>query len=323
MRYIILLGFGIFFGCTKTLHHHKESYLSFESQLLQTHWIEKTPLKGGLSNSTLYKVSDSKNKYVLRNIEHRTWEDREREIQAQSIASQHGYGPHLYAYDIQQGKILMSFLPQSKTLPDSSTKAHKLAKLLQKIHSGPSFCEHISILEQIKSRFHSIFFFPSDINPKDIETLIANLEKNKPLIKTATHRDLNPNNIIFDEYGDPKVIDFENAGEDDPFFDISTIIIFNFENTSEENIFLKAYFKREPTQAEIEYIHVIKKEVFLFYGLEILSKVLPETANDPAPSINFTEIYSAIKEGSFSLDDNKHLLIFAKSLLNRALNEPK
>ena len=176
------------------------------SCFLNAKWIEKTSLKGGLSDSSLYKVSDGKNFYVIRNIGHRNHLDKIREIQAQKIASEHGYGPVLHAYDIEHGKIVMSFLETSKKEVEPTSKAFKLAELVRKIHNGPSFCEHISIIEQIEVLFSKLKIYPISVDLQKIRSLLNSIKTIKPLKKTATHRDLSPNNIIFNN-GNFKVID--------------------------------------------------------------------------------------------------------------------
>jgi len=296
----------------------KKVYSSGEFSFLDKNWSKITPLKGGLSDSTLYKVSDGKNLYVIRSIAHRSEEDKIREIQAQKIASIQGYGPKLYGYDVDKGKIVMSFLLDSKEKLDQTTKASKLAHLLKSIHNGPKFCDHIPIREQIKNLLLKAKTHFNDSETSKFLSIIAKLEKVKSFKKTATHGDLNPNNIIFSG-GNFKVIDFEDAGQDDPFFDIATIIVFNFENTLYEQEFLKHYFGRNPSRKEIVHLNIMKKAVFLFYGFDLMLRVSTQTINKNVRSMNFYKALEEFEKGYLSLANNEHLLILAKSMLNMAL----
>jgi thiamine kinase-like enzyme len=312
MNRIVILSSLILVGCStynEPANHScnlKKICSSIAFNSLDKNWTEITPLKGGLSDSTLYKVSDGKNLYVIRSIAHRSQEDKIREIQAQKIASEEGYGPKLYGYDMNKEEIVMSFLQTSEEKLDPKTKALKLADLLKSIHNGPKFCDHPPIIEKIKSVFVKTKTYFNDTETQKFVSMIAELENLKPFKKTATHRDLNPNNIIFSG-GNFKVIDFEDSGQNDSFFDIATIIVFNFENTHYEQEFLKHYFGRNPSQKEIVHLNIMKKAVFLCYGLDIM---LP---------INFYKALEEFEKGYLSLANNEHLLMLAKSMLNMAI----
>ncbi len=233
-------------------------------------WTEKSVLKGGASDAKLFKVSDGKQAYVIRDNSVASKSDRVREIHAQSIASQQGYGPHLYAYDLAKGQIMIEFLEQSSEPVDPESKALQLAQLLRSIHDGPKFCYNVPIIKIIKSVFYRIKQFPAPIDKEKIARLIAFLEQIQPLQRTATHRDLNRLNIMFTQSG-YKVIDFEGAGFDDPFFDIATIILFNFKDGVYEPAFLHYYFSRDPSQEELQHLGYMKKATALFYGCAIIA----------------------------------------------------
>ncbi len=325
MNKIMILSAFILVGCGPLYNKHtnhycslKKVYSSGEFSFLDKNWSKVIPLKGGLSESTLYKVSDGKNSYVIRSIAHRSQEDKIREIHAQKIASEQSYGPNLYGYDVDKGKIVMSFLQGPKKKLDQTTKASKLAYLLKSIHNGPEFCDHTPIIEKIKSVFVKVKTYFNDSETQKFISMITELEKVKPFKKTATHRDLNPNNIIFSD-GNFKVIDFEDSGQDDPFFDIATIIIFNFGNTPYEQEFLKYYFDRNPSQEEIEHLNIMKKAVFLFYGFDLMLRVPTQTINKNVRSVNFYKALEEFEKGQLSLENKDHLLILAKSMLNMAM----
>ncbi len=44
------------------------------------------------------------------------------------------------------------------------------------------------------------------------------------------------------------MIDFENAGQEDPTFDLATVSLFNFRGKNLERNFLKAYFGKSPSE---------------------------------------------------------------------------
>lgn len=322
---IIILCAFILVGCKPLYDKHnshycslKKAYSSTEVSLLDKNWANTTSLKGGLSHSTLNKVSTGEDSYVIRSIAHRNQKDKIREIYSQEIASEQDYGPKLYGYDVDSGKIIMSFLQGSKEQLDPSVKASKLADLLRSIHSEPNFCDHIPIIEKVKSVFAKVKDYFNDSEKQKFVSMIAELERVKQFKKTATHRDLNPNNIIFSD-GKFRVIDFEDSGQDDPFFDIATIIVFNFENTPYEQRFLKHYFGRNPFQEEIAHLHAMKKLILLVYGFDLILKIPPQTISKTSRSMDFYKILEGVKKGQLSLENNEHLLILAKSMLSMAM----
>ena len=315
---LILAGCSTYNGPANHSCNLKKIYSSIAFNSLDKNWTEITPLNGGLSGSTLYKVSDGKKFYVIRSIAHRSQDYKIQELQAQKIASEEGYGPKLYGYDMNKEEIVMSFLQTSEEKLDPKTKASKLAHLLKSIHNGPKFCEHIPIREQIKNLLLKVKIHFNDSETSKFLSIIAKLEKIKSFKKTATHGDLNPNNIIFND-GNFKVIDFEDAGQDDPFFDIATIIVFNFGNTLYEQEFLKHYFGRNPSRKEIAHLNIMKKAVFLFYGFDLMLRVPTQTLNKNVRSMNFYKALEEFEKGHLSLANNEHLLILAKSMRNMAI----
>ena len=164
-----------------------------------------TPLKGGLSESTLYKVDSEDKSCVIRFIGHRSRKDKLREIDAQTIASQEGWGPTLYASDINEGWIIMEYIKQIPlTAADRMNDEMYIAlgKCLQHIHTGPKFLTGKPILKEIEELLEKLQRedkIPQSIDYVILENLLESIKKNYPLILTPTHRDLNPNNIIFSD----------------------------------------------------------------------------------------------------------------------------
>lgn len=299
-----------------TIDFSKNS-MSYNSYLLNLQWDSKVDLKGGLSGSNLSKVSKNQQHYVIRDIHQRNSEDKIREIHAQIIASEEEYGPKIYAYDIPNGKILMSFL---ESIDDDLTpheQTYHLAKLLLKIHMGSPYRDHVSILNQTKKLIcEKVKVLPKGI----IKTkIVEELSKDKELsshLKRSTHRDLNFNNMFFTKKG-YRIIDFENAGQDDPFYDIATIIIFNFYNSPFEKDFLFKYFGRQLKESELERLKQNKKLVFLHYALGILKK-LQKFNMDNVATVEYAEVIEDFKLSKRTTTETRDLLILANSMFIEA-----
>lgn len=316
-RNVILLSCLFLWSCDKvdtcSLPHQKSP------ELLRQQWTEEVSLKGGLSGASLYKVSDGVNSYVVRYIDDRTPEDRMREVKAQQVASDAGYGPKLIAYDLDEGIILMEYLTPGIMAIPVDQLPQKLADVLHQIHDGPAYCEGLSILDQINNRFQEIKLYPSDIDHDKLAAVIAGLEKGKSEKKTAAHRDLNPNNFIW-QNDDLKVIDYENAAEDDPFFDVAAVSLFYFHDESSREAFWEAYFKGKPTVEERDHLAQMHKVVCLFYGLELLYHIPEDVVRANGPLKSVMEVFMSFQDGTLSLYTTEGQFLFSKALLKEAIS---
>jgi thiamine kinase-like enzyme len=291
-----------------------------KNAILEKSWIKKVALKGGLSGADVYKVTDGNGMtYVFRNINHKSKEDKIREIYANKIASKYGYGAQLYAYDTEKGKIVISLLENSPKTLDRNALIAELAHALKKMHAGPAFCDHLSIIDLTKALYNKISHYPQVIDKNKISKLISQISYSKPYPKTATHRDLNPNNIFFTKTG-VKFIDFENAGQDDPFFDIASIIIFYQYDDNAEDTFLKLYFGHKLSEEEYEHLTLMKKTVSLFHGLTLLSRSpdFQYSADKNIPSLQ--EVFNKIASGQLSLEREENIRLLGLAFLLDAIN---
>lgn len=328
MKRLLLINILLLSGCVSTRIEENTHFCQLDQEVVDEHqileklWHQKITLKGGLSGADIYKVTDRRGRtYVFRNIRHRSREDKVREIHAHTIASKSGYGPQLYAYNLDQGKIVVSLLENSHKPLDQHTQIFELAKALKRMHAGPAFCDHLSIMDQTKELYNKINYYPKGIDKNKISNLIGKISSFKSYPKTATHRDLNPNNIFFTKTG-VKFIDFENAGQDDLFFDIASIIIFYQYDDNAEDTFLKLYFGHELSEEEYEHLTLMKKAVSLFYGLTLLSKspCAQYQFDNPIPSLQ--DILKKIAFGQFSLEKEENIIFLALAFLLNAIANP-
>lgn len=284
------------------------------------------PLTGGLSDSTLYKVARKDKQWVVRFIGHRSMKDKLREINAQSIASQEGWGPALYASDSNQGWIIMQYIKSTPlTAADRMNEETyiKLGTCLQKIHTGPAFSAGKSIVQEIEELLNKLQQqnkLPQSINYELLKSIITSIKKNYPRVMAPTHRDLNPNNIIFSD-NQIFIIDFENAAQDDPFYDLATVGIFYIFHPYHEKIFLNSYFNRDYTPQEYAYYQEMKQLAFLFYGLNFLDFITPEIIQTTSVSTQpFAHMLEDLGRGAINIADPIDQLKLAVSMLQEAIN---
>lgn len=285
-----------------------------------------TPLKGGLSGLSIYKIDMDNKSYVVRLLAKRSIADRVREIQAQTIASQQGWGPKVYVSNEEQGWIIMEYLkPETVTFLSRIGTAlyKKLGYCLRMVHNGPSFLEGKTALAEIDELLelcHEHKKIPFYFNYDDLKQIVTFIHNNHCPTFVPCHRDLNPNNIIFSK-NKVFLIDFEYATQDDPFYDLATVGIYYIFDSFHEKIFLEAYFGKEPTQQECAYYQLMKQAVLLFYGLDLLKGVPVEVISTASLTIQpLLLLFKKIDEGLLSIEKPADQLKIATSMIQEALN---
>lgn len=312
---------------------------SIPSILLKTHALEMiytladtkdvdiTSLKGGMSASVLYRVASKDKSYVIRFIQHRSIAGRQREINAQTIASENGWGPKLYASDVDEGWIIMEYIkPTSLTeadrMDDEIYKA--LGQSLRKIHTGPSFEIERDVVKDTGDRLerlHKKDKIPAVINYEILKNIIDLVQKNHSKALAPTHRDLNPNNIIFSGHR-PFIIDLEDAAQDDPFYDLGTVGIYHIFDAHHEEIFLRAYFNRPPTQQEYERYQNMKQVAGIRCGLSFLEAAPQEIIKNVSIEVEpVTKLMQDFYNGIIDVTNPVDQLKIAVGFLQEAINQ--
>jgi len=166
--------------------------------------LKKLPLQGFCN--TNYKLTTSQKSYLVRVLN--TQRGREFEYKVNLEAFKLGIAAKPYLLDINNSLMVCEFLEGRHKKKLSTNNIIKIARLLQKLHS-------------IKIQIPTY--------------------KTKKLV--LCHQDLNPQNFIFTKK-DIKLIDWEYAGLNECYFDLTSLIVeFNF-TPKEEKLFLNTYFKR-------------------------------------------------------------------------------
>lgn len=284
-------------------------------------------LAGGFSGAQLFTVTAGTQKYVARFIGHKPKKAREEEIAKLKIASQAGYGPHIYFADSEQAVIIMEYLdarPISEELSRSEGLYKTLAHLLQKIHRGPPFANTVDIFEfvanQAKQVEAAVKKEPgAGIPLAELTKILGFIQHDLTphLISTPCHNDLHPRNLIF--LGDAfKVIDLDVAAQSDPYFDVATVAVFCCDNPASEQTLFSTYLGRQPTETEIAKLYLMKQVVWIRCALAFLfigSSKIGLYATLPVPS--YTDFLKS--EAAQRLETPEEQLSFAKTMINHVL----
>ncbi|MCA0369993.1 MAG: phosphotransferase [Proteobacteria bacterium] len=288
-------------------------------------WAKKSVLKGGLSGAQIFKVIKGKTTYVWRQITNRNMTDRVREINAQVTASRSGYGPKLYAYDAHTGVILMEALEACDHHISATLRLQALAHALKTMHSGPAFCAHMPLQEQTKVLVKTTPRPLSSAQKRHIHAILETQRSFKDTLKTATHRDLNPNNIFVTQNG-VKFIDFENAGLDDPYIDLAAVSLFYMMTHQEQTLLLSAYHGRRITEDDMVHLQWARRLVCVFQGLTLhqIAHARAPRENAPQPLRSALDLGTALTrvyEGKLVPTRSQDVRCVADAFLKEALNK--
>lgn len=180
---------------------------------------------------------------------------REHELKAHTLIATTDLDVETLYFDPETGIKMTRYIPDLKTFSEytGEDKIARTASLMRKLHAlkqtiGVSF-DPVKRYRQYASHVK----YPM-VCPLRAESIIHNLEKLESDL-TLCHNDWVPGNICFTPEKD-YLIDYEYAGDNDPFFDVMSFITENDLTQEEKQEFLDAYFQREITAAESLKLHV-------------------------------------------------------------------
>lgn len=228
--------------------------------------IDIVPLLGGHSNLTLKIITPTADHVLRLKDKDTTPINLKRELHAMEAAVEQGVAPQIFYVSNDQRAVLMEYIKKD-TL--SYQEAHDplncivIAQTISKIHSTPKnpFIED-TINETAIAVYNTIANIP-EIHA-ELQDALALMERHTSELESLStqkvniHGELNPRNIFITEKG-AVFIDWEYAGWEDPFFDLSYCALRLDYNTEEEMLFLESYLQRAPNPEELERYFLTKK----------------------------------------------------------------
>lgn len=280
-------------------------------------------LRGGYSTAQMFLIRIKNKRYVLRLMGlDQVLADREIQIQCAEYASKLDITPHYHYADSVHGIIVMDYI-ESVPFTKEILLEH-MPLLLKKLHySGRIPKPHFELSLYLKELKQDVLRYnPSaDIQAyfKDIERIQSNLFKDS--VYASCHNDLNLNNIIFDGQR-LYLVDFEAAGEEDPFFDLATICQQACFNEQQTRQFLQTYFGNEVTPQQWQKFQAMKQVSYYYYALHFLQLAFQQglmQCNDLIPSL---ETWSQMKtKGEVNLTTPEGFLLYAFVLIQQCRDE--
>jgi len=198
-------------------------------------------LPGGLTNRN-FKVDTSSQTFVLRLDSSHTPDfglDRELELKVRDIVSDAGLGATvIYA---NNGVMLSEFLPGRAWQPadlENEDNLVALAKMLKRVHALPLTGTSFSAME-IALRYARATNAEPARQPcaKSCVELLRTIPRSDSL--SCCHNDIVAGNVI--EHAGLKLIDWEYACDNDPMFDLASLIGFHDLDATQAHVLLNAY----------------------------------------------------------------------------------
>lgn len=335
------LAFLLFLLCSCGQPRIDEKYAAtvVKDKLSLSGNVTAQELKGG-SSAKIFLATDGLKKYVVRFIGHKSQTGREEEIYNSKVASDGGYGPHIYFADSSKAIVIMEYLSgkmisdkelieylAEKTPPDNDWQTEQfyvaLANLLQKIHRGQKFKSSGDyVFSEIRERLQRAKRKYSDYVPlTKIENIVTVIHKALlPHIITSVpcHNDLHRANLMFIEK-EFKAFDFESASQGDPFFDVATVAASFFCNPVHEKILFATYLGRQPSAVELAKLYLMKQAVWIKWIFDDLGRLSPESVHQygtvKVPSL--IELAKEVLDGKIDLSKPENKLKLLKARLNQ------
>ncbi len=258
------------------------SYAALPAATIQTilkkcstglHEYAITPLVGGYSGAALYKMQTSSSTLVVRQLPAKTpLNDVLRLIELTTLAAQSGTSPRVYLTDLPQKIIVTEYVPG--TITHSTTLSPKdiqqLGKTLKKFHSAGLPTYESDPIRRFESYLRNI---PSSKLPSSFQEVrdfinVFRLLREQYQQKGFIHTDLHSMNILH-ERDQFWIIDLEDSGLGDIYFDLGQVIK-NFLLTEEQAlIFLQGYFVSvTPQQQSYVYLNTqLAHALYAAWGL--------------------------------------------------------
>lgn len=231
-------------------------HLAWLTHYFQTKDLITTPLHKGLTNYNVL-VTVHGERFIARFPKADTAHivNRTHEAKALALISSTALDVDTVFFDAQSGIKITRYVADLVTFDEYPfpDRIERTASLMRRLHAlNTSIGEPFDPI----ARYHSYRQRVTHplITDSDALNVIDHLQQlTSKLI--LCHNDWVPGNIGFSPTKD-YLLDYEYAGDNDPFFDVMSFITENDISLDERQRFLLAYFERQPTSAELERLAV-------------------------------------------------------------------
>ena len=216
-------------------------------------------ISGGITNRN-YKLESEHGAFMLRIAGERTellGIDRANEFSSSKIAHAVGVGSEPIVFLEAHAAILSRFVPDALTLePESATaRLERIVPRLRAFHDAPEIPAKFSPFETVRN-YYSLALEHGVKFPDDLPSILEQMTRIETVLKPHArscpcHNDLLPANFL-DDGKKIWIIDWEYAGNGNPFFDLGNLAV-NLElNPSGCERLLELYFGHSNLKLEAQ-----------------------------------------------------------------------
>jgi aminoglycoside phosphotransferase (APT) family kinase protein len=250
-------------------------------------WQEDTQfqsLDGGFTRAKVYSFEHQGKKYVLRFLvlqPSHPKEMRQSEIEALKIGNKLGIAPYCVFSDREALLTVMPYISGHALHHPDDQQLSQLGKMVRTLHDYSGvYPTRYSLKDRIELQYRKAIksgvAYPTGFD-EEVQKILSN-SCERALV--PSHGDLNLSNILIDGFGGINIIDWTTATWEDPFADLSYFCLLSGLSPAQEEVFLKAYFGREPSAKEYQILKEEKATVCLLTATLWLrySETLEESA---------------------------------------------
>jgi len=196
-----------------------------------------------------------------------------------------------------------------------------IGKAVAEIHHGPPFPDgHPVVFLTIQHNLAELKGYSQYKGPaEEMERMLSLIHEPLSLgvQKVPCHNDLFPSNLIW-SVSSFKIIDYEEATQDNPYFDLATVIITNSSQPWQEELLLKTYFGRALTSLERARLYLAKVEHFICGATRLFQKHpgLPQDWGTKAQP--YADLVRSLWKGEVDLSDPTNQFRFGLAKLEEA-----
>lgn len=280
-------------------------------------------LIGGGSTASMWKITVKNHPYVLRLMGlDQPIADRRVQVICAQYGARLGIAPQCYYADAENGILIMDYIHSAELTKEIIF--NQMPVLLAKLHNSEKMPEAYCVIFPYMNDFIDKMVVKTPSKKiieyyKIIQDIMLILVKHRQL--ASCHNDLNSENILYDGK-QIYLIDFEAAGTEDPYFDLATVCQQNCFDTEEELLFLEKYMTRKPNALEIAKLVLMKQVSYCYHALHFFEHAYSGgmmSYHGEVPT--FQQWYEGRKQGKYSYETTRDLILYAMVVLNQSLEE--
>jgi len=252
-------------------------------------------LSGGVSYNTQYLCTVNDKKYVVRVLKE-PLPTRHNEVSVHLFAANKFFAPmiHYYEHNEEFSFVIMDFINGHTLTLDEAHRFDVLDLMAEKIrliHQWDAsllpysskrdlFAEITENYKKIKNKNLCSFLIPILEEVLHKAEIINQKVKSEQRLFVVNHNDLLPRNIFFTG-NNIVIIDWENVGLNDVFYDLASYSMFACLNDEDDFYLLTQYLQRSPLYSDIQHFKCVKlmSRVFdtfsVFAFLDYISESIP------------------------------------------------